>query len=122
MRYSILAAVLASVMVSGCATSQKSYQTTTTVSPAGQQQYTIGWTIQATEEDGSENVLSTPRVTVQAGSEGSIKVCDDNEENGVFCTALVTKTPQGLEALTTVTVKKNGKAMLKTSQKTIVKE
>lgn len=122
MRYSILAVVLACLMASGCATAQKSYHTTTTVSPAGQQQYTVGWTITSTEEDGSENVLSSPRVTLQAGKEGKIEVCNETEENGVFCTALVKKTTQGLEALTTVTIKEDGKTTLNTSQKTVVKE
>jgi len=122
MRYSTLAIAFACVIASGCATTQRSYQTTTTVSPAGPQQYTIGWTIQEAEDNGNENVLSTPRITVQAGTEGNIKVCDKSEENGVFCTALVNKTTHGLEALTTVTIKKDGQTTLNTSQKTIVKE
>jgi hypothetical protein len=121
MKYGTLAIVLAGVMVAGCVPTQKSYQTTTTVSPAGQQQYTVGWTIQSTGDDGKD-ILTTPTVTVSAGTEGEIKVCDENEENGVFCTALVNKTATGLEAVTTVTVKENRKTVLNTLQKTAVNQ
>jgi type II secretory pathway component GspD/PulD (secretin) len=122
MKSAMLAGVLATVMVAGCVTTQKSYQTTTTVTPAGQGQYTVGWTIQATEENGNQSILSTPTVTVPAGTEGEIKVCDEKQQDGVFCTALVNETPNGLETLTTVTVKEKGKTTLNTSQKTLVKK
>ncbi len=105
MNYGTLAIVLAAIMVAGCATTQKSYQTTTTVSPAGQQQYTVGMTIQATGEDGKQDVLSTPKITVLAGTEGRITVGDEKEENGVFCTVLIEEKDNRLEALTTILVK-----------------
>jgi type II secretory pathway component GspD/PulD (secretin) len=120
MKYGTLAIVLAAIMVAGCATTQKSYQTTTTVSPAGPQQYTVGMTIQATGEDGKQDVLSTPKITVPAGEEGRITVGDEKEENGVFCTVLVEEKANGLETLTTVIVKEDGRTMLNTSQKTLV--
>jgi type II secretory pathway component GspD/PulD (secretin) len=46
-------------------------------------------TIQATGEDGKQDILSTPKITVAAGKEGRISVGDEKEENGVFCTVLV---------------------------------
>ncbi len=113
--------MLAAVMVAGCATTQKSYQTTTAVSPAGQpQQYMVEFKIRETGEDGKQNVLSAPRVTVKAGQEGQIKVCGEKEENGVFCTALVKETANGVEVHTTVTVKEDGTKVLNTLQKTVV--
>jgi hypothetical protein len=116
-----LAFVLATDMVAGCDTTQKAWQTTTTVSPIGQQQYTVGWTIQSTGDDGKD-ILTTPNVTVSAGTEGVIRVCGANEENGVFCTALVNKTATRLEVITTVTIKENGKTVLNTLQKTAVNQ
>ena len=120
MKYTTLAVVLAAVMVAGCATTQKAYQTTTTVSPAGKQRYTVGITIQATAENGEQDVLSTPTITVPAGEEGKITVGDEKEENGVFCTVLVEEKENRLEALTTILVKEDGRTMLNTSQKTLV--
>ena len=122
MKYGTLAIVLAGVMAAGCVTTQKAYQTTTTVSPVGQQQYTVGWTIQTTEKDGSQRILSTPKVTVPAGMEGKVELSDDKEGNGVFCSVLVNEKANGFETLTTVIVKENGKTMLHTSQKTLVKK
>ncbi len=120
MKYGPLAFVLAAIMVAGCATTQTSYRTTTTVSPAGPKQYTVCMTIQATAEDGQQDMLSTPKITVPAGEEGQIKVGDEKEENGVFCTVLVEEKANGLETLTTVIVKEDGRTMLNTSQKTLV--
>jgi len=77
-------------------------------------------TIQATAEDGQQDMLSTPKITVPAGEEGQIKVGDEKEENGVFCTVLVEEKANGLETLTTVIVKEDGRTMLNTSQKTLV--
>lgn len=116
-----LAFVLTTDMVAGCDTAQRAWETTTTVSPIGQQQYTVGWTIQSTGDDGKD-ILTTPTVTVSAGTEGVIRVCGANEENGVFCTALVNKTATGLEVITTVTIKENGKTVLNTLQKTAVNQ
>ena len=116
-----LAFVIATDMVAGSDTTQKAWHTTTTVSPIGQQQYTVGWTIQSTGDDGKD-ILTTPNVTVSAGTEGVVRVRGANEENGVFCTALVNKTATGLEAVTTVTVKENGKTVLNTLQKTAVNQ
>ena len=121
MKYTTLAFVLVAVMVAGCGTTQKAWQTTTTVSPTGQQQYTVGWTIQSTGGDGKD-ILTTPNVTVSAGTEGVVRLPGANEENGVFSTALVNKTATGLEAVTTVTVKENGKTVLNTLQKTAVNQ
>jgi uncharacterized lipoprotein YajG len=120
MKHATLAVVLAAMMVAGCATTKKSYQTTTTVSPAGQQQYTVGMTIQATGKDGKQDVLSTPKITVSVGKEGRITVGDEKEVNGVFCTVLVEENANRLETLTTIIVKEDGKTMLNTSQKTLV--
>ena len=122
MKYAALAVVLAAAMVAGCATTQKSYQTRITVAPAGQQRYTVGMTIQATAENGEQDVLSTPKITVPAGEEGRIKVGDEKEENGVFCTVLVEEKANGLETRTTVIVKEDGKTMLNTSQTTLVEK
>jgi len=120
MKYGTLAFALAALLFAGCATTQKSYQTTTTVSPAGLKQYAIDMTIQATGEDGKQDVLSTPKITVIAGKEGQIRVCDEREENGVICTVLVEEKENSLETLTTILVKEDGKTMLNTSQKTLV--
>jgi outer membrane murein-binding lipoprotein Lpp len=120
MKYGTLAFVLAAIMVAGCATTQKSYQTTTTVTPEGQQQYTVGMTIQATGEDGKQDILSTPKITVAAGKKGQINVGDEKEENGVFCSVLVEEKENRLEALTTILVKEGGRTVLNTSQKTLM--
>ena len=77
MKYTTLAFVLVAVMVAGCGTTQKAWQTTTTVSPTGQQQYTVGWTIQSTGGDGKD-ILTTPNVTVSAGTEVVVRVCGAN--------------------------------------------
>ena len=84
-------------------------------------QYTVGWTIQSTGDDGKD-ILTTPNVTVSAGTEGVVRVRGANEENGVFCTALVNKTATGLEVVTTVTIKENWKTVLNTLQKTAVNQ
>ena len=120
MRRVAIAIALAAIMGTGCATTERSYQTSATVTPAGQpHQYTVEFRI---TEVGREKVLNAPRVTVNAGQEGQIRVCDEKEDNGVFCTALVTETESGLEALTTVTVKADGKETLSSSQTTIIKK
>ena len=121
MRYESVVIALAAVMLAGCATTHKSYQTTTTVSPVGQQQYTVEFNIQETAGDGTQNLLSAPKLITKAGEEATIKACDEKEEDGIFCTAIVNEIADGIEALTTITVKEDGKKVLNTSQKTVMK-
>ena len=56
------------------------------------------------------------------GEKGQLIVCDKTEENGLFCTAIVNDKKAGLETLTRITIKENGKTLLDTSHKTLVKK
>lgn len=79
-------------------------------------------------KDGKADVLdmlsvsSTPKLVVKAGQEGQIKIGDENEENGVFCTALVKETDASIEAITSVTVKEKGSEKMSNSQSVTMKK
>ena len=95
-------------MIAGCTTAEKSNQISTTVESIGSDQYNVGFKISHVGEDGNPVVLTTPRLILKAGQKGEVSVHDE-ENNDIICTAFVTKTEHGLEALTTVTITKENK-------------
>lgn len=98
------------------------YRTTTTVSPADQQQcYTVAFTIHEKGKDGKDVLGSAPTMSLPVGEEGFMEV-GKKEEGGIFCTALVNETAKSVEALTTVTVKDDGENIFNTCQKTVMKK
>ena len=98
-----------------------SYHVDVKVRPAGEaRQYMIEFRISETQADGKTNVLSAPKVTTQAGHEGRIQVSDEQEQSGIFCTALVNEKERGIEAVTSVSVKEGGRTLWSCSQSTSV--
>ena len=117
MRCAALVIALVAIMAAGCATTERSYQTSTTVAPAGPAHvYTVEFKIWQTGKDGEQTLLGAPMITLKAGEKARISMHDKKKESGIFCTALVTETESGLEALTTVIVKEEGTETLNTSQ------
>jgi len=123
MKYGILAIVIAAIMVTGCAPrpATKSYETTVTVEPVSDPRYAVHVSIVATHEDGKQDILSTPGITLPPGEEGQVNVPSDKEGNGIFCTMLINEKPGKVEALTTVVIKEDGMKVLNTTQKTVIK-
>lgn len=122
MKYGILAIAIAAIIVTGCAPTPaaKAYQTTVTVKPVSAQRYSVDVSIVATDEDGKQDILSTPGITLPPGEEGQVKVGNNTEGNGVFCTMLIEEKPGKVEALTTVVIKEEGITVLNTTQKTVI--
>jgi len=110
-------------VLGACVTAQAGYRTETSVAPATEaQQYVVQIKIIEVAEDGETDVLTAPKLTVKAGEEGKVVLGDEPEENGVFCTALVTEIEDGIEVVTTITVKEEGKEELSTAQTVTVKK
>lgn len=83
-------------------------------------QFMVEFKISEKQPDGSEDLLSAPRITVMGGSEGIIQVVDEGENNGVICTATVTPKEAALLVATCVTIKRDGKVLWSCSQETMV--
>ena len=124
--------IVAGVILGACITAQAGYRTEVVVRPvdkAGnpslsseEHQFEVQFKIIEVAKDGTTNLLSTPKVATIAGQEAQIKVGDEKEENGVFCTALVKEVDGGIEAITTVVVKEKGIEQLNTAQTITVKK
>ena len=118
----VLVAALICAIVAGCAAAPRSYRTSAAVAPSGEPHiYTVDFSISHVGEDGETRVLSSPRISVKAGQEGQIMICDEDGRNGYSCTALVTEREDGIEAVTRITVKEEGEEELCNSQSMIVK-
>jgi hypothetical protein len=100
-----------------CVTAHAGYKTETSVVPGPEaNQYVIQITITDVKADGKTEVLSAPAMTVEVNKAGKITVADEKEENGYFCTAMVTEIKGVLTATTTVVVKEKGAEVLNTAQ------
>ena len=105
----LCAGAVVSVVGSSCMTAQASYRTETTVTPGAQaDEYVVHIKIMDSAKQGNEAVLSAPKLHVKTGEEGKCTVSDLNEQNGLFCTAIVNEIEGGIEAVTSVVMKHNG--------------
>jgi hypothetical protein len=123
--------ILTSMLFGGCGSLSlpPAYRTEATVTPSDTaHQYVLQFVITELAKDGKTNVLNRPKVIVEAGQEAQIMVGeehtvgDQRRQSGIFCTAIVRETAAGVEAVTTVTIKKNGIEKLSTSQSMAVKK
>ena len=83
-------------------------------------QFKVEFRISEKQPDGEEHLLSAPMLTVLGGNEGIIKVVDENENNGVICAVTVTPGEKALLAVTSVTIKRDGKVLWSCSQETTI--
>ena len=117
MTRAMLVLLAAAAACAGCAAPERAYRTEVKVSPAGTaHQYMVEVRIVAIRPDGTEGVLTAPKMLVTAGHEAEMKACDAAERNGVFCKALVKETAASVEAVTTAIVKAEGREVLSNSQ------
>ncbi len=106
-----------------CLTAQAGYRTEAVVTPGTEaHQYVVQFKIMDVAKDGKTEVLSAPKLVVEAGAEGKITGADEKEQDGGFCTALVKEIEGGLEAVTAVVVKAKGKEKLSTAQTVTLKK
>ena len=121
MKKTIIAMAMGVLICSGCTSTQKSYQTSATVTQTKQaHQYTVEFKIKDIEGK-TENIVSAPKLIIKAGEKGEVRLCDEGGNNGVFCTALVTENENWIEAITKVTIKSEGKEDLSNTQTIIIK-
>jgi len=124
MKKGIAGLALLGIMCAGCATTQPSYTTDVTVRRADTpQEYVVEFKVSKTqlqETKGETELLSAPKMTVKVGQEAEMKVCDEKEENGVFCKALVKEDGAGVNAATRVVVKVAGREALNSAQSMIL--
>jgi hypothetical protein len=83
-------------------------------------QFMVEFCISEKQPGGEENVLSAPKITILAGQEGTVKVVDEGERNGVICTATVTPKANELQVDTSVAIKRDGKILWSCDQETTV--
>jgi len=117
-------AAVVGLILGACVTAQAGYRTEATIRPVGEaHQFEVTFRIMEVAQDGKTNVLSAPRIVVTAGQEGQIRIGSEaaKEEDGVFCTVLVKEADDGVEAVTTVTIKEKGSEKLSTSQSITLK-
>jgi len=120
MKKSMIAAAL---ILFTCVAAQAGYRTEVTVTPGKDaHQYVVQFNIMDVDNDGKTKVLDTPLIVVKAGKEGTVSLAKETGESGLFCTALVSETEIGIEAVTTVVVKENGTEKLSTAQRITVKK
>ena len=120
MNRAMLVLLVAAAACAGCAAPERAYRTdvkVVKVSPAETpHQYLVEIRIVVIRPDGTEGVLTAPKMLVVAGPEAEMKACDAAERNGVFCKALVKETAASVEAVTTAIVKAEGREVLSNSQ------
>ncbi|MEI6210143.1 MAG: hypothetical protein WCR06_00825 [bacterium] len=120
MKKRMIVLALAGIVCGGCATTQQSYRTEVTVRCAdAPQQYIVEFKVIQARTHGQKSetdFLSAPTITIKAGEEEEIKVCDEGEHNGVFCKALIKNEGGTINAATTVIVKTRDREALNTSQ------
>lgn len=121
MRQRIVRALMAAGICGTCVAGQPSYKTEVKISPAATvHEYIVEFKITSTGKDGKPDVVGAPRITVNAGQEGRIKICDREERDGVFCIALVNENEGSVDALTSVIVKARGQETLNCAQNVVV--
>ncbi len=110
------------VITPGKGTPPNTYGVRLKVAPvAGEaNQFMVEFLISEKQPDGEENLLSTPKLTMLGGTEGTIKVVDEGEKNGVICTATVIPKANELQVDTSVTIKEDGRVLWSCSQETTV--
>lgn len=113
---------LVGVLCAGCARGDRScsYRTDVLVRPSDTpQQYVVEFKVLRARPDRPESetdLLAAPKLTVRAGHEAEVKVCDEKEENGFFCKALVKEDGAAVNAVTRTVVKVAGKETHNSSQ------
>ncbi len=114
MRTAIVAVI--GLVLGICVSADAGYRTEATVTPGpGGHQYLVKFEIMDVGADGKTDMLSAPRLLVEAGEEG--KAAFGTLTDNVSCSALVAETDTGVEVTTAVTVKEKGTVTLSTSQK-----
>ena len=114
-------AALAGLMLGGCATAPHSYRTDVKVSPtASPHQYKVDFNLAEVGPDGAATTMSSPSITLNAGKEGQISVCDDQEKDGLFCKALVKENKDSVEVSTRVMLKAKGRETFNSAQSMVV--
>jgi hypothetical protein len=109
--------VVAGLLLFTCVSATAGYRTEVTVKPdTDAHLYLVQFKIMDVGNDGKTKVLATPLIAVPVGEEGTVRLSKENEESGLFCTALVNETEDGVEAITTVVVKENGSEKLSNAQ------
>ena len=93
------------------------YRTDVKISPSGiPHQYVVEFKISQTLQNGTSNLINSPRMIVTAGQEGEVKAMDLQERDGILCKALIEEKVDSVEALTSVTVKMQGIETLSSTQ------
>lgn len=116
-------AVVTSLLLGACLGAEAAYRTEATVTPSGAaHQYVVQFKITDMAKDGKADVLSAPKLVVEAGKEAQVFVGDDQGQSGVFCTAIVREVADGIEGVTTVTIKDKGVEKLSSTQSITVKK
>jgi len=109
--------VVAGLTLGICVAAQAGYRTEATVTPGAEaHEYVVQFKIMDVAKDGKAKVLSAPKIVVQAGKEGTVRVADEQADSGFLCTALVNETEGGIEATTALVVKEKGAEKLSTAQ------
>jgi hypothetical protein len=101
----IVAVVLG--IVAGCANPGAAYRSKATLSPAEAGQYDVAFVIEDVSDPSNPSVISSPRIRLLKGKEGSVSVGDTRGR--ITCTAVVDDVSGRPEARTTVFVEKHGK-------------
>jgi len=109
--------ILVLLVLAGCEKSIVSYQTDVVVSPAGDKdQYTVDFKLTKLGPGDDKQVLVSPRVEVVLGQEAVVQGVVGDEQDGVSCRAIITKTDGALKASTAVFVTRDGKKIWSAAQ------
>jgi hypothetical protein len=112
--------ILALGLLAGCTSPKVAYRSMATLKPAEEAgQYDVAFEITDVSDRANPRVLSTPRLRVMKGKEGSISVGD--EKNGITCDAVVAASGKQ-RARTTVSIRQDGQVVWYASQTMQVSE
>ena len=107
--------ILVLLLLAGCQKSIVSYQTDVVVSPASDKdQYTVDFKLTKLGPGDDKQVLVSPRVETVIGQEAVVRGGD--EQDGVSCRVIITKTDGALKASSEVFVTQDGKKIWSASQ------
>lgn len=120
MKKTIIAMALGVLICSGCTTMKTSYHTEITINRTKvPHEYTVKFRIE--DVNGAEHALSPLWVTLAAEDEGYIRKHDEDTNDDIACTALITESENRLGALTTtITIKSKGKLCFSNTQNIII--
>ncbi len=117
-----LTAIMIALFLGVAVSAQAEYHTEVKVVPSKEPgQFFVEFKIIPKDKNDKSNLLSAPQqMIVSEGQEGKMKVIDDQEEVVLVCTALVAETDKGIEATTTITLRKNNDEKLSTYNSIII--